>query len=328
MQRFFSLFVILAILAGGGWYLYNQKAEQEAKAKIEASLRDARRGFSERARASVSEDGTEAYLEGVKKALDAYGEELTSVVYAERPNWLDVAAKKKLADEMLEAGEISEAQHKGQLENYTFVRDAYDTLMNGVWKTDLTQPGNGETRMDIYGLKRIRDPDGNPLLEARFFLWGVEPNSRLSFGNVTLEYWREDAPDAKVRRQRRKEGRDPDAPVLKPLGRAEGDATPVIFVQNPAKTIETFPSYVAIGALWFPQVPKEAKVMDLRYSYALRKGGSEVQTQLVWDKMAIPTKWRLGEGEEWMADEVEASEEELAGVDPSAPKDAGVEASE
>lgn len=328
MQRFFSLFVILAILAGGGWYLYNQKAEQEAKAKMAEALREARRGFAERARASVTEEETEAYLEGVKKALGSYEEELKTAVYAARPDWMDVASKKKLADEMLEAGEISEAQHKGQVENYAFVRSAYDTLMDGRWKTDLTQPGKAETRMDIYGLRRIRDPDGNPLLEARFLLWGVEPNSRLSFGDVTLEYWLEDEPDAKTRRQRRKEGRDPDAPVLKPLGRAEGDATPVIFVQNPAKTIDTFPSYVAIGALWFPQVPKEAKVMDLRYSYAIRKGGAEVETQLVWDKMAIPTKWRLGDGEEWMADEVEATEEELAGVDPSAPKDAGVKESE
>lgn len=322
MSRFFSVFVIIAILVGGGAYLYNQKAEEEATAAIEKRLRAARRSFAEKARGAITEEENDAYISGVKAALRAYADELKSVVYADRPEAFDVDEMKKTMTTELEAGNISEAQHKGMMERFELVKSAYETLMEGKWEPDLSRVGKGETRLDIFGVRRIRGPDGNPLLEARFFLWGVEPNSRLSFGQLALEYWREDEPDAKTKRQRRRDGRDPDEPVLKVLGRAEGDATPVVFDQKPGKTIAEFPSYVTIGTLWFPQVPREAKLMDLRYQYSVRKGGSENQTDLFWEKMPIPRQWMLEEGETWMADEVEATEEEMAGVDLGA--DAGV----
>lgn len=325
MQRFFSIFVIIAILVGGGAYLYNVRAIQEARVEVQARLSDARRSFSERARGAITEEDTEDYLSGVKAALRSYEEELKEVVYKDHREWFDVERMKKEMGLQLEEGAISEAQHKGMMERYDFVRSRYETLLRASWTPDLSRVGKGDTRLDIYEVKRIRGPDGNPLLEAHFFLWGIEPNTRLSYGQLTLEYWREDEPDAKTRRQRRRDGRDPDAPVLKVLGRAEGDATPVIFDKDPRRTIAEFPSYVGIGTLWLPQVPQEAKVMDLSYTYSARKGGSEYETSLVWEKMPIPSSWRLGEGEEWMADEVEASEEEMSGVDPTAPSvDAGV----
>lgn len=327
MSRFFSVFVILAILAGGGWWVYHQKAEQEAQAAIASRLREARRAFAERARAAITEDETEDYLSGVKAALKAYEDELKNTVYADRPDDFDVDAQKKRLNEALREGNLTEAQHKGLMERFALVKDAYETLMARRWQPDLTQAGKDETRLDIYDVKRVRDPDGNPLIEAKFFLWGIEPNTRLSFGDLALEYWKEEEPDRKTRRKRRRQGLDPNAPMLKPLGRAEGSARPKLIDQEPAETIAEFPSYVAVGTLVFPQVPREAKVMDLRYGYMTRKGGSEVETKLVWDKMPIPPKWMLGEGETWMAEEVEATEDELAGVDPLAP-DAGVKASE
>lgn len=320
MKNFFSLFVIAAIVLGGGFYLYNEKAKQEAAAKIDERLKDARRAFAERARAAVAEEETEAYLKGIRAALKAYDEELKKEVYKDKPDWFDVEAKKKEMQALFEKGELKEAQHQGMMVRYDFVREAYDTLMDAKWEPMLTKVGAGETRLDLFDLKRVRDSEGNPVLEVRFFLWGVEPNTRLAFGNLALEYWLEEAPDAKTQRQRRREGRDPDAPVYKPLGRAEGSAQPYAVDQTPDSTIREFPSYVTIGTLRFPQVPKEAKLMDFRYEYAARKGGSEYESKLSWEKMDIPTKWRLEE--DWMAETIEASEEEMAGFDPTA--DAGV----
>lgn len=322
MQRFFSLFVIAAIAIGGTAYLYMGHMEREARAEAEAKLKEARRSFAERVRGAVDEEDPQDYLRGVKAGLSSYEEELKSVVYKDHSDWFDVEAMRKQMDAELKEGNISEAQHKGMMDRFSLVKAAYDTLMNGSWKPELTQVGKGETRMDIFDVRRIHDRDGKPVLEARFFLWGVEPNTRIDFGNLVLEYWTEEEPDAKMKRQRRKEGRDPDAPMYVPLGRAEGDASPVVMDANPAKTIPQFPSYVAVGTLWFPQVPQEAKVMDLKYAYSVRKGGGSYDSELVWDKMPIPSKWRLGEGEAWMADEVEATEDELKGYDPNAP-DAG-----
>lgn len=324
MKNFFSLVIIAAIAAGGGFFLYNMKATQEARAKTELQLRDARRSFTERVRASVTEEDTDAYLRGVKSALQSYESELKTVVYKDRPEWFDIDREKKKLDEQFEERKIKESTYAGIMKRIELVKGAYQILMDGSWRPALTKVGKGDTRLDLFNVQPIVDSRGNPVLEVQFFLWGVEPNSRLSYGSLSLEYWVEEAPDAKTKRKRRREGRDPNAPVFRLLGRAEGDAKPFMSDPNPGRTIAEFPSYVAVGSIRLPRVPREAKLMDFKYEYTVVKGGAEYRSELVWEKMEIPPQWRLSEGETWVADEVEASEDELAGFDPTA--DAGTQA--
>ena len=113
--------------------------------------------------------------------------------------------------------------------------------------------------------------------------------------------------------------------VEKVLGRAEGDATPRIIIQNPHKYIAEFPSYVAPGYIWFPTMPREAKSVDIEYSYTAKKGGSAHDANLVWEKLPIPGAWQLKEGESWDADVIEATEEEIAGKDPDAVEEEAAE---
>ncbi len=317
MQRYFSVFVILAIVIGGGAYLYNVKAEQEAKESIAKKLSNARRSFAERARAAAVEPDVERYQGAIKQAVGAYEDELKKVVYAERPEWFDLEEVKKDMDERLSEREITEERHRGMMERYELVRSAHDVLVGKKWRPVLSQVGKADTRLDIYEVRRVRDSSGNPRLEARFFLWGIEPNTRIAFGQLELEYFVEEEPDAKTKRKRRREGLDPDAPVLRLLGRASGDATPAVMDPDPGRTIPQFPSHVAIGTLLLPQIPREAKVMDFRYDYIVRKGGAEGRSELVWEKMPVPRDWQLGEGEQWMADEVEAAPGELEAIDPA-----------
>ena len=316
MQGIISVLMILALILGGGAYLYSQRADQIARQEVQANLHEAHAVFADKARAALVRENPEDYLAEMKAALRSYKQDLETVVYASRPDWFDVEAQKKLTNQSLDRGEVTESRHRGMMEGYEFVRAAYDTLMTVGWQPDLTLQGRGDTRLDIYQFKRIRGPDGSPLLEARFFLWGIEPLTPLSFGQVVLEYWQEDKPDPQTRRRRRREGRDPNAPVWRLMGQAEGDARPHILIKEPQKRIAQFPSFVAIGSLWFPQIPRDAKVMDLRYDYSIRRNGQSHHSVLSWKKMPIPPKWQLSEGEQWMAEEIEATEEELIGFDP------------
>lgn len=315
MQRFFSIIIIFAILVVGGGYLWMQKSEQEDKARIEEELASARRTFADKARAAVTEEETDDYVRSVQAAVASYQDELKRSVYDERPEWFDPDEFKQKVETQFEEGQLKESQRKSMLEGYQIVREAYDTLMAGNWEPILTQAGKGETRLDVYEMRRIRDDQGNPILEGRFFFWGIEENTRVSWGQLALEYWVKR--EKEVGRGRRKKVEE----VEEVLGKAEGDATPRIIIQRPSKYIDEFPSYVSVGYIWLPVMPREAHAMDIEYGYTARKGGGSYDTVLSWSKYDIPSRWQLEEGEVWEADVVEATEEEIAGTEP----DAGVE---
>lgn len=309
MQRFFSMLIIFGILVVGGGYLYSQKAEEEAKQQIEEDRKAARRTFADKARAAVSEEETDVYLRGIQAALKAYDDELKKRVYADEPEWRDPAAYKAEVDRQFKEGLIKEVQHKSMIEGYEIVREAYDKIMAASWKPILTAKGKGETRLDIYEMRRTRDDEGNPILEGKFFFWGIEDSTRMTWGQLSMRYWTKKT--KKVRKGRRKVEEE----VEEVLGKAEGDAQPTVFIQNPQNYVADFPSFVAIGYIWFPVMPRDAFAVDIEYGYTAKIGGANIDSLLTWEKYAIPPSWQLKEGETWDADIVEATEDEIAGRD-------------
>ncbi len=319
MQRFFSIVIIFGILVVGGGWLWVQKSNEEARVRIEERLADARRSFADKARAAAKEEDDGAYVRGVHAALGAYESELKKSVYDEKPEWRNPEQYKADVEMNFKEGLIKEAQRKSMLEGYDIVKGAYDTLMDAKWQPVLTMRGEGDTRLDIYEMKRTRDDEGNPILEGKFFFWGIEDSTRISWGQLGMRYWTVTTEEVKKGRKKVEEE------VEKVLGRAEGDATPRIIIQNPHKYIAEFPAYVSPGYIWFPTMPREAKSVDIEYSYTAKKGGGNYDAMLTWEKLPIPPSWQLKEGESWDADVIEATEEEIAGKDPNATEEEAAE---
>lgn len=309
MQRFFSMLMIFGILVVGGGYLYTQKAEDEAKKQIEEDRKSARRTFADKARSAAGEEDTDTYLRGVQGAIRAYDDELKKRVYADEPEWRDPAAYQAEVDKQFKEGLIKEVQHKSMIEGYKIVREAYDKVMSANWKPILTAKGKGDTRLDIYEMRRTRDDEGNPILEGKFFFWGIEDSTRMTWGSMSLRYW------TKKMKEVRKGRRKVEEEVEEVLGKAEGDAQPTVFIQNPHKYVADFPSFVAIGYIWFPVMPRDAYAVDIEYSYTAKIGGANIDSLLTWEKYPIPPSWQLKEGESWDADIIEATEDEIAGRD-------------
>jgi hypothetical protein len=319
MQRFFSMIIIFAILVVGGGYLYTQKSGEEAKQEIMDKRAEARRTFADKARAAAREEDNGTYARAMQAAIKSYDEELKKRVYAKRDEMRDPSAYEKEVDKQFKEGLIKEVQHKSMLEGYKMVREYYDVVMAANWTPVLTAKGMGETRIDIFDMHRTRDDEGNPILEGKFFFWGIEDTTHMTWGQLSLRYWGKVVEPVK-------EGRKTvEKEVEKVLGKAEGDAQPTIFVQNPGKYIPDFPSYVAIGTIWFPVMPREAFAVDIEYSYTAKIGGANVDSALKWEKFAIPASWQLKEGEVWDADTIEATEDEIAGRNPDDPE-AGTDA--
>lgn len=309
MGRLITFLIIVGIIVGGGGYLWQQYTDQEARAKLEVDLKDARRSFADLARSAVDEEEDDEFRRRIRSALETYDGELKKGVYADRPEWRDLGLYENEVAVAFEEGQIGEAQRKSMLEGYDIVKTAYETLKKGRWKSVFTQKGNGNTRLDIYEMRRIRDDEGNPLLEGRFFFWGLEDTTRVNWGQLTLRYWH--TVEKKVRKGRRRVMEE----VEEVLGRAEGDSTPRIIIQNPNKYIAEFPSYVSVGYIWLPVMPRQAEKFDLTLAYQFKKGGTNHDAQLEWKKLPIPSRWQLNEGESWDADVVEATPDEIAGKD-------------
>jgi hypothetical protein len=303
MQRFFSVIVIFAILLVGGGYLWVRKSDEDARIKRADELAAARRTFADKARAAAREQDNDAYMRSMRAAIQSYDEELKKRVYAKAPEARDPAAFKKKIDDQFQKGLIKEAQQKSMLEAYGIVKEAYDTMMSGNWRPVLSAAGKGDSRLDVYDVKRIKDDDGQSVLEGRFFFWGIEPGTRVNWGHLSLRLWKTD-------KEKVKEGREMvEKDVDKVLGKVDGESQPHIIIQDPQKQIAEFPSYVSIGFLRLPVLPHEAKVVDIEYAY---KHGDH-DSVLKWEKFKIPDGWKLSESESWDADTVEATEDEIAG---------------
>lgn len=310
MRNFFSIIVIFAVLLVGGGFVYMRQAEEKTRVQVADDLANARRTFAQKARAAATQDDSDAYLRAMRASIESYKEELSKKVYKKNEELRDPEAYKKSVDEKFEKGEIDEAKRKSMLEGYTIVKDAYDTLMSGNWRPVLTAEGSADTRLDLYTLNMISDPDNRPLLEGKFFFWGIEDSTDVRWGSMNMRLWTEEMGQVVEK------GRKVEKEVEKVLGKSEGDAQPHIIIQTPHKYIDQFPSYVSIGYLWMPPLPREAKYVDIEYTYSTRvAGGGETQSVLKWEKLPIPDGWKLKEGQEWDADVIEATEDEIAGRD-------------
>jgi type II secretory pathway pseudopilin PulG len=319
MQRFFSVIIIFGILLVGGGFLWLKKSDEEAKVKRADDLAAARKTFADKARAAAREEDEAGYMRGIRTALQSYDEDLKKRVYSKAPEARDAAAYKKKVDEQFQKGEIKEAQQKSMLEGYAIVKEAYDTIMTGNWKPVLTAKGKGDTRLDIFDVKRAKDDEGQPVLEGRFFFWGVEDATRMSWGHLSIRYW-------KVAKEEVKKGKEKsEEEVEKVLGKSEGESQPHIIIQNPNKYIAEFPSYVSVGYMWLPVMPHDAKSVDIEMNYVAKTLGGDFDSQLKFEKLRIPESWKLGEGETWEADTVEATEDEIAGKEAGAAEEAPAE---
>lgn len=310
-----SILIILVVALIGGGILYQRHLQQVTEQEIEEGIREARRTFEDKAASIVGED-TDTYVTRIHDALGAYGEELDDVFegHEELQNPDEYA---ELVKKQLEEGQLKESQASSMLEAFDMVKSAYDTLMRGSWKPVLTQTGPGVIRVDIYDFDRTEDTEGNPVLEGKVFFWGIQENTRVSWGQLRLEYWHMAEPDAEMKRMLRKEGKPTDL-VEQVLGRAEGDSTPYIFLQSLDDYVRTFPSYVSVGLIRFPAMPQDAEKVDIELGFTARKGGDSFDVNFKWDKLEIPASWKLGEGEVWAADEIEATRDEILGIDPNA----------
>ncbi|MGF1509599.1 MAG: hypothetical protein ACFB9M_08880 [Myxococcota bacterium] len=308
---FRTLLVIMVVAAASGYYYYTRYAENQAREALSEALERRRATFAEQAAAIVGEP-TEDYARQIKDALRSYDGDLDAL-YAEHPEWLEDDAFERHVEEAFAKGEIKATQKTSMLEGYAMVKEAYEVLRSGDWEPVLSRvTENGNVRVDIYDIRRIREGTASPMLEAKMFLWGIEDETRVSWGRLEMQYWTMGEPTRLQKKQMRRTGQMKDEVEIV-LGRAEGSASPYVIIQAPQKYVSAFPSYVAVATLRIPVMPSQAHAVDVNYDFTANDRGRSIQASFAWRKVPVRADWQLRTGEAWDADVVEATEEEIAG---------------
>lgn len=309
MGRGVAIAIVAVAAVGGGGLLWKRQDDQRARQAVDASLVDARAAFKELAMGAVAETEDEGYRRRLLTALLQYEETLETRVYGERPQLRDPDAYRRRMERQLDELDVPAAERPGKLEGFEIVKAAYDKLASGTWKSVLTQAGAGNTRLDVYQMRRIVTEDGRPMLEGRFFFWGLDDEARVDWGQLEMRLWR--TVEKTVGRGRRRRTQE----VAEVYGKIQSDDGPRVYIDAPNRYIAEFPPYVAVGYLHLPVMPSEVDAFDLTLRYRVKKAGVRHDAELKWTKMPIPPRWQLSPGQRWEADVIEATEDEIAGKD-------------
>ena len=306
MGRPLTLLIIFGILGLGAWFMWQRQNDAMARQILVRDLADAKRDFAERAAAAAEEGDVEDYRGRILAALSSYENDLVNRVYKARPDWRDEEAYRHRLERQFQRRGVAANDRAPKYEGFEIVKGAYQVLKARRWKSVLTAAGAGQTRLDVYDLRRVRDDRGEPILEGRFFFWGLDDESVVNWGQLSLRYWHT------VQKKTRRGGSRETEEVL---GRAEGDATPHVFIKNPNDYIEEFPPDVSVGILWLPAMPRQATKVDIWLRYKAIKEGRTFDAELRWKKLPIPGAWQLAKDDAWNPGEVEATADEIAGRD-------------
>ena len=290
MRRYIKDFLILAAMIGAGVLLQWQWSKLAVRMD---RLSSSHQEFAQRAQEAIGASEQDGYLGRIQSFLQVYKQDMVES-QGGRVEWSDEIQKRVVRQ--LENGAIDEAQYKEKTQILALVKTAYQTLLDAQWKSQLTLPGQGDTRLDIYRIRQLSDSEGKPVLEADFFLWGIEKDTEVTWGQAKTMYWQQaESADGTHTDPAHAEDAAPTGTAPVALTTAETSARPSVFVRRPTRVVPQFPSYVAIGTLQLPEIPEAADLMDLELQYTVRKGEDEHVSQLNWAKVPIPAGWRSGE---------------------------------
>lgn len=199
------------------------------------------------------------------------------------------------------AGRLREPEYQGFRESYEQVAEVWAAMAEGRYAPVMSGT-NGALRLDFLEAKPAL-VQGQRAIQGRFVLWGAQ-RDRVE----------EQAAGAKQQRIRT-HAAFPDVQIRlfddreRPIGELTFGLPFGTYVPVPEQRIEAFPPLAFVGEYAIPLVPYEAKTMEMKAVVVSRAvTGTEIRGEFVW-KEAVPSHWKLSEGEAWEGARVGHSEE-------------------
>lgn len=290
--------LLLVFMVGAGFLARWQWSEL---AKRMDRVAESQQTFARGAREAIATHEHDDYLGRIQSLLRVYKRDV-SEIRSGNIGWPD--GREKKLERQLEHGAIDEAQYETQTEVLALAKRSYETLLNARWRSQLTGVGKGATRLDIFRIQQRTETGQTAGLEADFFLWGVAPDTRVTWGRTEVRYWRPRASSDRTTGDPTPNDSpaDSESEASLVMIRHDGVARPSVFVKQPTSIVRQFPTFVAIGTFRLPSIPQSASQMDLELEYSVQKDGNDEVTRLAWTRMPIPTEWRREDGAQTMTD--------------------------
>ncbi len=290
MKSAIAWVVLVGLAAGAGAYGMQVYRRAEDAATYEQRLASLKQDFLRKSTGLQLVDD-EQYPREVGVALARYTRELEQLG-RDFPALFDVERKRAEVAAKVEAGTMDEIQKAQRDERIDFTLALFNTMRSGQYRP-LYSAVDNTFRFDIFDMRPAKIA-GQNRIQLSFVHWGA-------FGEVSYSLI-----EGKFGGNAPKSG----APIAIP--KLVGEGQPPSLQIEPERWVEEFIPGVQIGYYDFPLMPPTATDITLRFSFDIRTvGGSNVPVNLTFPPIPIPDAWKVGNEEQWAAQEQYATEDEL-----------------
>lgn len=290
MKSAIAWVALVALAAGAGAYGMQAYRRAEDAAEYDRRLAALESDFLRKSK-GLQLVGEEQYPREVGVALARYFRELEQLG-RDFPEHFDVERKRAEVEAKVAAGTMDEIQKAQRDERIDFTLELFDRMRAGQYRP-LYSAVDNTFRFDIYDIRPAKVA-GESRIQVSFIHWGA-------FGEVSYSLI-----EGKFGGAAAKQG----APIAIP--KLVGEGQPPSLQIAPQRWVREFIPGVEIGYYDFPLMPATATDITLRFSFDIRTvGGSNVPVNLRFPPIPIPAAWKVGNEEQWAAQEQYATEDEL-----------------
>jgi len=314
MKGLIPFLFVIAVLGGGGGYLYMNLAADLDQAQLDAKLAEQRVKAAEQIAHTLAVPDDKIKFDraqllrwhktAIKKALDEHPKLSGEDRFIE-----DMENKAK-------EGKKDKAKTAKFRERYDWLKGIWDkTLSSGDYEAVLTQ-AKGGIRYDIFHITPWVPPEGGKeALRMDVFLWGGVKD-QVTFTGIEFQFLREVEVEERGKKKKKtgiakiEGGGPPD--ILHPAG-----PNP-----EPMEWIPEWPPGVMVGYYGrLPKMPPDATKVNIRFSVQKRSYGGTVEAiDFEWKAVDVKPEWKASADDPTWRDAPvgEASDEELkeAGLQP------------
>lgn len=298
MKSVLGWLVVLAVIVGaagvGLWQFNETTKEQTYKLELAALKADF---VTEAVGLQMLEP--DDYGKEVGIALADYFQRLGKL--AEKyPEFLDIERQKKLGEAEFERGRMTETQKLAREERIDITVDLFRRMRSGQYRPLYTDVDKG-FRFDIYDISPAK-VSGEHVIKVSYVHWGAY--GPVTYNSIVGSFEAE-----------QRQGKPTAIPQI------VGEGQPPTLQINPSQWVTEFPPSMEIGYYTLPQFPRQAKSITLSFGFGIRTvGGTVIDADIRFDRIAVPEAWKVPEGQTWEAQERLASDEELRAAGAAIPE--------
>jgi len=289
MKSFIGWLLVILIIAGGAGLALSHFHTTTRQQAYDLELAALQENF-QTASVGLQLLDEESYRKEIGIHLTRYFSKLAKLA-KDYPEFYDIEREKKIGEERLAKGRMTEANKLARDERIDITLDLFNKMRSGQYRTLYTK-ADKTFRFDIYDITPAK----------------VASESRVKFSHVHWGAFGKVNYKSIIGNIRAKQEKDKPVEIPQIIGEGQPPALQI----EPQRWVKEFPPGLEIGYYDLPQFPQVAESIELIFMFGMRTvGGTEITANITFEDIPIPEAWKVPEGQKWEAHERFADQDEL-----------------